>query len=306
VQVAGGDRAGRLLTAPRRRACADSMPITHHPFEIHLGPIPLTGFGLAVVLAFVLSQFIAQRELERRGHHKEAEAIPDLIIAAIVGTLVGGKLYYAGVITHDWRDLFSRSGFVFWGGFTGAVIANWLVIRYRRLNFLRFSDVAGICIAAGYSVGRTGCWAVGDDYGRPWHGPLAVLFPNGSPPSTAQNMAATFHTAIPPGVSPDTVLAVYPTQLFEVALGFVMFLVLWRLREHRHAEGWLFGMYCVLAGLERFVIEFFRAKDDRLLGGFTYAQVIALAVVAVGVAWMAARRRTGPGRPGVHAAAGAG
>ena len=44
-----------------------------------------------------------------------------------------------------------------------------------------------------------------------------------------------------------------------------MFCILWRLRDHKHAEGWLFGVYCVLAGIERFIIEFFRAKDDRLV-----------------------------------------
>ncbi len=282
------------------------MTITHHPLEFQLGPLSLTGFGLAVFLAFVLSQYIAQRELERRGHTKDAEAIPDLIIAAIVGTLIGGKLYYAAVITHNWNDLLSRAGFVFWGGFLGAVAANWLLIRYRKLSFLRFSDVAGICIAAGYAVGRTGCWAVGDDYGRPWNGPFAVLFPNGSPPSTADNMARIFHVAVPAGVSPDTVLSVYPTQLFEVALGFVMFAILWRLRDHRHAEGWLFGAYCVLAGLERFIIEFFRAKDDRLVGMLTYAQLIALGIAVVGVIWMYARRTPGPGRPGIYVTAAAG
>src|SRR5207245_10670513 len=86
-----------------------------------------------------------------------------------------------------------------------------------------------------------------------------------------------FHLPAPPGSSPNQVLSVHPTQLYEVALGFVMFLILWRLRDHKHAEGWLFGLYCVLAGVERFMIEFLRAKDDRcLLGTFTGAQVIAV------------------------------
>ena len=62
-----------------------------------------------------------------------------------------------------------------------------------------------------------------------------------------------------------------------------MFLILWRLRDHKHAEGWLFGVYCVLAGTERFLIEFFRAKDDRFFGPLTAAQAIALAITAVGV-----------------------
>jgi len=103
---------------------------------------------------------------------------------------------------------------------------------------------------------------------------------------------------VPQGVPPSEILAVYPTQLFEVVLGFLMFLVLWRFRNHKHAEGWLFGLYCVLAGVERFIIEFFRAKDDRFFGPFTTAQVIAIAFALGGAAWMYARRnvtRTAPG-----------
>jgi phosphatidylglycerol:prolipoprotein diacylglycerol transferase len=278
------------------------MPIVHHPLTFQLGPLPLTGFGIAVCLAFVLANNIAERELERRGHSDAARAIPDLIIASIVGTLVGGKLYFAAIVSHNIGDLFGRAGFVFWGGFIGSVVANWLVIRHKKLSFVRIADVGGICIAAGYAVGRTGCWAVGDDYGRPWNGPLSVMFPEGTPPSTAQNMQQMFHIAPPPNVAPDTVLAVHPTQLYEVTLGFAMFLILWRYRDHRHAEGWLFGLYCALAGIERFLIEFVRAKDDRFMGPFTLAQVIALGIALGGLLWMQARRNVAPGRPGIYAA----
>lgn len=277
------------------------MPTTVLPFEIPLGPLPLTGFGIAVFLAFAISQVICQRELTRRGHLRDAEIIPDLILASVIGTLVGGKLYYSAVVTKDWSDLLSRAGFVFWGGFMGSVLANFLFIRWKKLSFARFADVAGIAIAAGYSVGRTGCWAVGDDYGRPWDGPLAVMFPQGAPPSTAFHMNRSFGIPIPEGMSPDTVMAVHPTQLYETVLGFVMFAILWRLRDHKHAEGWLFGVYCIVAGTERFIIEFFRAKDDRFFGPLTAAQVIGLAIVAIGIVLLAARRQTGPGRPGIHA-----
>jgi phosphatidylglycerol:prolipoprotein diacylglycerol transferase len=275
--------------------------IIHHPTVINLGHFPITGFGLAVLLAFMISQIIAQQELTRRGHPREAAAVSDLIIACIVGTLLGGKLYYITVITHDWRDLFTRAGFVFWGGFMGSVLACYLVVRVKKLSFVRYADVAGICIAAGYAVGRTGCWAVGDDYGRPWNSRWAVAFPEGAPPSTARNMEQLFGVPVPDNVSPDTVLSVYPTQLYEVALGFVMFLILWRLRDHKHAEGWLFGVYCVLAGLERFLIEFLRAKDDRFFGPLTAAQAIALGVAAVGVIIMWRRSTVGNGRQPIYA-----
>ena len=277
-------------------------PVVHHPFAYDIGPLQLTGFGLAVLAGFAIAQIIAQRELTRRGDSVSAAAIPDLVFAAVLGTLIGAKLYYVIVLTHDIRDLFTRAGFVFWGGFIGSVVLCWLTIRKKKLSFTRISDAAGISIAAGYSVGRTGCWAVGDDYGRPWSGPLAVAFPDGAPASTAGNLSRMFGIEVDPSLSPNAVLAVHPTQLYETVLGFVMFAVLWRLRDHRHAAGWLFGLYCVLAGVERFVIEFVRAKDDKFFGPLTVAQAIAIAIALFGAAWMFARRETSPGRGAVQRA----
>ena len=272
--------------------------IVQQPLSYNVGPLQLTGFGFAVLMAFVLAQIIAQRELVRRG--QDPSPIGDLVFAGVVGGLLGGKIYYA-LLMHDMGALFSRAGFVYWGGLMGGLIAGYIVVRLKHQSFTRVSDVAGIAIAAAYSMGRTGCWAVGDDYGRPWNGPWAVSFPNGAPPSTVANMTQLFHIAPPPAAAPDQVLSVHPTQLYEVVLGFVMFLILWRLRDHRHAEGWLFGLYCVLAGVERFVIEFVRAKDDRfLMGTFTTAQVFALLFAIGGAIWMYMRRNPGPGAPGIY------
>ena len=153
----------------------------------------------------------------------------------------------------------------------------------------------GIAIAAGYSVGRTGCWAVGDDYGRPFNGFFATQFPEGAPPSTAAVMADQFGVQFPAGTNPTDVIAVYPTQLYETLMGFVMFAILWRFRKHTNQAGWLFGLYCILAGIERFIMEFFRAKDDRLVLGFSTAQIIGIAIFTIGVAMMAAKtKRSGP------------
>jgi phosphatidylglycerol:prolipoprotein diacylglycerol transferase len=275
--------------------------IVHQPLSYDVGPLQLTGFGLAVLMAFVIAQVITQRELARRGH--DPEPVGDIVFAAVIGGLLGGKIYYA-ILMHDASAVFSRAGFVFWGGLIGGMLACYLVIHRKGLSFTRISDVAGIALAAGYSIGRTGCWAVGDDYGRPWNGPWAVSFPHGAPPSTVANMTQLFHIPAPPGASPNQVLSVHPTQLYEVVLGFVMFLVLWRFRDHKHAEGWLFGLYCVLAGIERFIIEFVRAKDDRFfLGTFTMAQVIALLFAIGGGVWMYMRRNPGPEAPGIYAVA---
>ena len=272
-------------------------PIVHHPFIVQLGPLSLTGFGIAVVAAFAVAQYLSEVELHRRGH--DTRAIADMILAAVIGGLLGAKLYYVVILgNHD--ALFTRGGFVFWGGLVGGILAVMAVIRWKKIPMMRIFDVGGPAVAAAYAVGRTGCWAVGDDYGRPFTGFGAVMFPNGQPPSTVASMVAEFHTKFPAGTDPSTVVSVYPTQLYEITLATIMFLILWRLRDHKHAEGWLFGVYCVLAGFERFIIEFFRAKDDRMLGGLTYAQAIALAFVVMGFAWMYFRRNVTRDKPGIY------
>jgi len=270
-------------------------PIVHHAFVFALGPLKLTGFGIAMMAAFAVAHFVAQTVLRQRGD--DDEIMNDVTFAALVGTIVGGKVYFAINETFAGRAftdaLFSRAGFVYWGGFIGSVVLSWLVIRWRKQSFLRVADGAAVGIAAGYAIGRTGCWAVGDDYGRVWNGPLAVQFPEGLPPSTVQVMNELYHANLPATLAPTDVVSVYPTQLLEVVLGLGMFVILWRLRRHVHAAGWLFGVYCVLAGVERFIVEFFRAKSD-MIGPVTSAQVVALTVTAIGVLLLTWRRAPTP------------
>jgi len=272
-------------------------PIVHHPFVVSLGPLQITGFGIAILMCFVVGQAVAQYELRRRGH--DAEPVNDMVFAAVIAGLLGAKLYYV-VVLGNWNAMFDRGGFVFWGGYLLGSIAVLAVVLKKRFGIRRMMDVGGPASAAAYAVGRTGCWAVGDDYGRPWRGFLAVAFPQGSPPSTAGVMAREFGIPLAPGTGPTTVLSVYPTQLYEVAMGLVMFGIVWRLRDHKHAEGWLFGVYAVLAGLERFIIEFYRAKDDRLFYGLTYAQLIAIAFVVFGAIWMIVFWKVREGWPGIY------
>jgi phosphatidylglycerol:prolipoprotein diacylglycerol transferase len=276
------------------------MPIVVQPFNIHIWRLDLTGFGIAVLLAFAIAQIASAKILEERGHNPDITS--DLVLAAVIGGLAGAKIYYA-ILRGDVTEIFSRAGFVFWGGLLGGIVGTWILMRFKHWKFTTISDAAAPGLAAAYAIGRTGCWAVGDDYGRPWSSRWAVSFPNGAPPSTALNLAQEFHLKLPAGLTPDTVLSVYPTQLFEVTLGFIMFLILWRFRNHKHAEGWLFGLYCVLAGVERFIIEFFRAKDDRFFGPLTVAQVIALCFTIGGLLWMTARRTPSPSAPGIIAPA---
>ena len=274
-----------------------STPIVQHAADLRVGFLHLTGFGFAMMCAFGVAHYVSQVVLFERGD--DPEIMNDVTFAALIGTIIGAKVYYA-ILMGEVRVLFTTGGFVFWGGFLGAVALCAAVIRWRRQSFLRVADGAAVGIAAGYSIGRTGCWAVGDDFGRVWDSPLAVAFPHGLPPTTAQVMRQIYGADLPASIPDSAVVGVYPTQLLEVVLGFIMFIVLWRLRHHARSTGWLFGIYCILAGAERFVVEFFRAKND-MVGPLTSAQIVALAVTAVGVLLVTWRNapasRTAPMRP---------
>ena len=144
-------------------------------------------------------------------------------------------------------------------------------------------------LALGYALGRVGCFLVNDDYGIPSSLPWAMKFPAGLPPTTVANLTE-MHVRFPPGANPADLVAVHPTQIYETALMLLVFAWLWHLREHGHAIGWRFGVYLVLAGTERLLVEFVRAKDDRLFGPFTLAQVTSVLLIFAGV-WVAARLR---------------
>ena len=259
-----------------------SEPTVHHALNIWIGSIPITGFGIAVASAFALGQMIASRETERRGFN--ADPVPDIVAATLVGFIIGAKVYFA-ILTHSFDSIFTRGGFVFYGGFAGSVLAGALMIRWKKLRFWHIADIFCIGLAGGYSVGRTGCWAVGDDYGKPWpDGWLAVKFPEGVPPSTAGNMTSQFGVHFAPGTNPLEVIAVYPdaaARSIPRLPDFFDRVEVLPSQSQACTEGWLFGMWAVWAGLERFLVEFLRAKDDRIggVGGLSAAQLRSLGVL---------------------------
>ena len=188
---------------------------------------------------------------------------------------------------------------VWYGGFIGGVLAVLLNSWRLRVPARWTMQVMAPALAAGYALGRIGCFLVGDDYGGPTTLPWAVSFPDGKPPSTAGNLAA-FGVRVPAGLDPDTLLAVHPTQLYEVGLMFLAFMLLWNLRKKPWGTGAIFGVYLMLAGVERFCIEILRAKDDRFLAGFTLAQLTSVIVALVGIVVFTRLRNSGSVAPGAY------
>jgi phosphatidylglycerol---prolipoprotein diacylglyceryl transferase len=258
--------------------------ITAYPFGFYLGPLHITGFGIMMMLAFLVGGWLIDRECRRQAFASDYAG--DIIVGAVIGGIIGAKLWFVALPGHGISTLFDRGGLVFYGGLLGGTIGVIINGWRRRVPMRWTAQLVAPSLAAAYAVGRVGCYVVGDDYGIPTTVPWAVRFPLGMPPTTAANLR-DFNVAIPANIAPGTVLAVHPTQLYEVGLMLVVFALIWRWRTSLRGTGWLFGAYLVLAGIERFGIEFLRAKDDRLHDGLSVAQIASIVMVIVGTAVIA-------------------
>ena len=263
-----------------------------------LGTITITSFGVMMALSFLTGFWIVRLELLRKGMDEELAG--DVLMGAIVGGIVGAKVYYVllnwpQTVQDPFGMLFSRAGLVWYGGFIGGAIGVSLAIHRRKAPIPVLADICAPALALAYAVGRMGCFLVGDDYGRPTDSWVGIAFPNGSPPSTAGNLRRMFGVSIPESVPDTAVLAVHPTQLYEIGMSLLIFAILWRLRREPGKAGRLVSLWLALAGVERLIVEFFRAKDDRFFGFLTLAQLISIALIVFG-AWLFVR--LGPAESG--------
>ena len=257
------------------------------PTLVKVGNFEITTFGLMMFLAFIVSGWVLSKQFRRYG--LEEELASSMVVAAAIGGIVGAKIYYA-ILFRDWHLLFDRAGLVWYGGMIGGFLAgSWLIWRHR-VDYLTAADATAPALAIGYAIGRIGCFLVGDDYGRPTDSWVGIAFPKGAPPTTAAELRH-FGVAVDPSIAPDAVLRVHPTQLYESAAAFAMFAILMWLNRRPHPRGRAWGLFLILLGIERFLVEIVRAKDDRFLGPFTIAQLISVLLVIAGTFWALRRDR---------------
>jgi phosphatidylglycerol:prolipoprotein diacylglycerol transferase len=239
--------------------------------QIHIGPLELQTFGICFAAGFLAATAIITRRFVELG--KPPDWGYELIFAGLVGGVVGSRGDY---LVQNWSkvsddllgNLFSGSGLVWYGGVVGGAIGVLLWARWRRWLTAQMLDTAAIGLALGYAIGRVGCQLSGDgDYGTASDLPWAMAYPHGTVRTTQE---------------------VHPTPVYEtLAMGLVV-LVLWRLRD-RFRPGVLFSLYLVLAGLERLLVEFIR-RNDSVVAGLTLPQLISLAMIAGGAAFLLSHR----------------
>jgi phosphatidylglycerol:prolipoprotein diacylglycerol transferase len=236
--------------------------------ELDIGPLELKTFGICFALGFVAAGLVAGRRL--RELDLPIDWAYEIVFAALAGGFVGARVDY---LIQNWDtasdDLlgaaFSGAGLVWLGGVVGGAIAVLAWGWWRGFFGLRLLDFTAPLLALGYAVGRVGCQLSGDgDYGEPSDLPWAMAYPDGTEPIDVE---------------------VHPTPIYEtLAMGLIAF-ALWRLRD-RLRPGLVFALWLVLSGLERLLVEFVR-RNEVVAAGLTWPQLVSVAMVAAGVAWLA-------------------
>jgi phosphatidylglycerol:prolipoprotein diacylglycerol transferase len=244
--------------------------------DLDLFGLELKTFGLMFALAFLAIGALAGRRLRETG--RPVDWAYEIAFAALAGGLVGARLYF---LAENWDDvsddllgnLFSGSGLVWYGGVVGGALAVGAWGWWRGLFGLALLDFCAPLLALGYAIGRVGCQVSGDgDYGRAWDGPWAMAYPDGEVPTTEE---------------------VHPTPIYETLATGALAVFLFRRRD-AYRPGVLFALYLVLAGVERFLVEFLR-RNDAVAAGLTAPQLESLVLVAGGLAWLTVAARRGGG-----------
>ena len=244
----------------------EGRKINMYPELLKIGPVTIYSYGLMAAIGFLLAGYLLEKELARVGRKKELAGT--IIIAAIIGGIVGSKIYFLienpYLLKEDFfGTVFSGAGLVWYGGLIGGFLTVTWYIRKKGLPFLLVADLMGPLLLMGQGMGRIGCFLSGDGcYGPPSDVPWAMAFPNGVVPTTEK---------------------VHPTPIYDAVLLISLFFLLWGLRKKNFKPGTIFGLFGVLMGIERFFTEFFRTNPKTIFGLFSQAQFFSILLFIGGI-----------------------
>jgi phosphatidylglycerol---prolipoprotein diacylglyceryl transferase len=239
-----------------------------YPILFSYGPFKIYTYGFFLALAFLIAMYVAGREAKRRGGRPEQ--IYDLTFYGIIAAIIGSRLFDV-ILKWDYFAAHPLEIFMLWKGglaFQGGLILGLLTILFyiyrHKMPLWTTLDIMAMAMPLGQFIGRLGCFMAGCCYGKECHLPWAVTFNN---PNTLGPIGVPVH----------------PTELYEsfLSLG-VFFFLLW-FRHRQNFPGQILGVYFLLAGVVRFLVEFFRGDErgPELLLGMPSTQLIALGI-AVG------------------------
>lgn len=236
-----------------------------YPTLFKIGGTAVSSYSVMVLIAYLTAYYLTILEIKRRGFD---ESVADwILLSALFGGLGGAKLlflYQNVTLSMFFNEplRYLSSGLTFYGGLLGALLLILLVGYWKKVSFWDLTDSTAPGLAIAYGIGRIGCLLVGDDYGIPTDVPWALSFPQGSPP-TNQN--------------------VHPTQIYDTISMIFTFALLWGIRKEKFPSGWIFSLFLVIVGIERFLVEFIRNTTPSFIEGLSQAQLISIILFLFGL-----------------------
>lgn len=245
------------------------------PVLFTVGPFSVRWYGLAYVAGFLLGALVLSCVVKHWRLRFDIDALLEIVLCVILGVIVGGRLGYVlfygdgYYLAHPLEIFaFSKGGMSFHGGFVGCLIGGIVAAKITKIPYLTLVDLGCIAAPIGLFLGRCANFINGELWGAPTDAAWGVVFGGSA------------------GMIPR-----HPSQLYEALLeGAVIFVVLALLARKMppRPRGTFFGLFLVMYGTFRFLIEFVRQPDAQLgyLWGdwLTMGQVLSVPLVVAGIA----------------------
>jgi prolipoprotein diacylglyceryl transferase len=235
------------------------------------------------------------KTIEIRPHEKTG----DIVVIAAVAGIVGARLFSIlenldSFFQDPIGQLFSGSGLTIYGGLIVAFFVVYYFVKKWGFPPIHIMDVAALAIILGYGIGRLGChfsgdgdWGIVNEAAKPvWFILPDWMWAYDYPHNVADTgvlmegcQAKYCRRLVPP---------VYPTPVWETILSLLIFTFLWIMRKRIKIAGFLFFLYMLLNGIERFFIETIRVNPryDFLGLNWSQAQYISLGMILMGIGGM--------------------
>lgn len=246
--------------------------------------LPFRWYGLMYVIAFAITWLLFNYESKRRGAPWSEDEAASFFFWAIVGLLVGARIF--GTLVYNPAYYWRKPWFVFWpfdeggrfigfqgmsyhGGFLGLIVATLIYCRAKRLSWIGFADVIAVSAPLGYTFGRLGNFINGELWGKVTLSKFGMIFPHAERFSAREPWVQEFagRAGISVASMNDLVnLPRHPSQLYEACFeGLILWLLLWLfVRKRKTFQGAAVALYAIGYGIARFVIEYFREPDEGL------------------------------------------
>lgn len=209
----------------------------------------IPSYGFMIVLGVIFANIIAYFRCKKEG--LDIDKVMLFEAYGLTGAFIGAKLLYIIVSFKliNWSEIKSfsdmntlmNSGFVFYGGLIGGIIAIALASFFEKTDIREYLKKLIFLIPFAHAFGRIGCFMAGCCYGRPYDGRFAVVFPETS-------------------VAPSGVM-LFPVQIVESICLFVISAVL-ALISRKHSK-YIIELYFIMYAILRFIMEFFRYDSYR-------------------------------------------